>query len=230
MMELRREASRDVCRRFEGTLSEAPGSIERLRHDLSELRMLPLRSYSELRLAHRKMSRLRERTRAAVTNFNQVRDTLDAFRVRRSEAERMLQELPSRLTRMEVQGVPGSAEGLLRAAAETYGQALQDSQRRPANWLLVCDLLADVVKCLERIENPSQARYQPVRYWAGDFDSPAATALEMMYMAQMQSQGGSSDSSSAAFNVGGGGGGGGFDTGGGFGGGDSGGGGSSSDY
>src|SRR5262249_45442210 len=147
MMELRREASDDVCRRFEVMLSEAPGSIERLRRDLSELRMLPQGSYSELRLAHRKMSRLRERTRAAVTNFNEVRETRDAFRVRRSEAERMLQELPSKLTGTEAEGMPGSAEGLLRAAAETYGQALQESQRQPANWLLVYDLLADVVKC-----------------------------------------------------------------------------------
>jgi len=231
MMELRREASDEVCRRFEVMLSEAPGSIERLRRDLSELRMLPQRSYSELRLAHRKMSRLQKRTRAAVTDFNQVRDTLDAFRVRRSDAERMLKELPSKLTRMEVEGVPGSAEGLLRAASETYGQALQESRREPANWLLVYDLLADVVECLERIENPSRERYQPVRYWAGDFDSPAETALEMMYVAQSQGGGSwASASSGGGFDSGGGGAGGGFDTSGGFGGGDSGGGGSSSGY
>lgn len=231
MMELRKEASDDVCRRFEVMLSEAPDSIERLKRDLSELRMLPQASYSELRMAHRKMSRLQERTRAAVTNFSEVRDTLDAFGVRRSDAERMLKELPSKLTRMEAEGVPGSAEGLLRAAAETYGQALQESRRQPANWLLVYDLLADVGECLERIENPSRARYQPVRYWTGDFNSPAETALEMMYVAQAQG-GGSwvSASSSGGFDSGGGGGGGGFDTSGGFGGGDSGGGGSSSEY
>ena len=230
MMELRREASDDVCRRFEVMLSEAPGSIERLKRDLSELRMLPQASYSELRMAHRKMSRLQERTRAAVTNFSEVRDTLDAFGVRRSDAERMLKELPSKLTRMEAEGVPGSAEGLLRAAAETYGQALQESRRQPANWLLVYDLLADVGECLERIENPSRARYQPVRYWTGDFNSPAETALEMMYVAQSQGSGGwVSASSSDGFDSGGGGGGG-FDTSGGFGGGDSGGGGSSSGY
>ena len=225
MMDLRREASDDVCRRFEVMLSEAPGSIERLRRDLSELRMLPQASYSQLRLAHRKMLRLQERTRAATTNFNEVRDTLDACRVRRSDAERTLKDLPSKLTRIEAEGVPGSAEGLLRAAAETYGQALKESQRQPANWLLVYDLLADVVECLERIENPSRARYQPVRYWTGDFNSPAVTALEMMYVAQ--SQGGAS--SSGGFDSGGGGGAG-FDTSGGFGGGDSGGGGSSSGY
>ena len=230
MMELRREASDDVCRRFEVMLSEAPGSIERLKRDLSELRMLPQASYSELRMAHRKMSRLQERTRAAVTNFSEVRDTLDAFGVRRSDAERMLKELPSKLTRMEAEGVPGSAEGLLRAAAETYVQALQESRRQPANWLLVYDLLADVGEWLERIENPSRARYQPVRYWTGDFNSPAETALEMMYVAQSQGSGGwVSASSSDGFDSGGGGGGG-FDTSGGFGGGDSGGGGSSSGY
>jgi uncharacterized membrane protein YgcG len=231
MTELRREASDDVCRRFEVMLSEAPDSIERLKRDLSELRMLPQAGYSELRMAHRKMSRLQERTRAAVTNFSEVRDTLDAFGVRRSDAERMLKELPSKLTRMEAEGVPGSAEGLLRAAAETYGQALQETRRQPANWLLVYDLLADVGECLERIENPSRARYQPVRYWTGDFNSPAETALEMMYVAQSQG-GGSwvSASSSGGFDSGGGGGGGGFDTSGGFGGGDSGGGGSSSGY
>jgi uncharacterized membrane protein YgcG len=228
MMELRREASDDVCGRFEVILSEAPGSIERLKRDLNELRMLPQASYSELRMAHRKMSRLQERTRAAFTNFSEVRDTLDAFMVRRSDAERMLKELPSKLTRMEAEGVPGSAEGLLRAAAATYGQALQESLRQPANWLLVYDLLADVGECLERIENPSRARYQPVRYWTGDFNSPAGTALEMMYVAQSQ-DGGISASSSGGFDSGGGGGGG-FDTSGGFGGGDSGGGGSSSGY
>jgi hypothetical protein len=110
---------------------------------------------------------------------------------------------------------------------------LKESQRQPANWLLVYDLLADVVECVERIENPSRTRYQPVRYWAGDFNSPAATALEMMYVPQMESQGGCSwvsDSSSGGFDSGGGGDGGGFDTSGGFGGGDSGGGGSSSGY
>ncbi|HKE22448.1 MAG TPA: hypothetical protein VKB88_08665, partial [Bryobacteraceae bacterium] len=100
-----------------------------------------------------------------------------------------------------------------------------------ANWLLVYDLLADVVECLERIENPSRERYQPVRYWAGDFDSPAETALEMMYVAQSQGGGSwASASSGGGFDSGGGGAGGGFDTSGGFGGGDSGGGGSSSGY
>jgi hypothetical protein len=144
----------------------------------------------------------------------------------------MLQELPSKLTRMEAAGVPGSAEGLLRAAGETYGQALTESQRNPANWLLVYDLLSDVAACLEQIENPSRTRYRPVRYWGGDFDSPAVTAMEMMYVSQMQSQGGGFDSGSSGgggFDSGGGGGGG-SDSGGDFGGGDSGGGGSSSDY
>ena len=41
MVELRKEASDDVCRRFEVMLSEAPDSIERLKRDLSELRTLP---------------------------------------------------------------------------------------------------------------------------------------------------------------------------------------------
>ena len=233
MMELRREMSDDVCGRFEAMLSEAPSAIERLKSDLSELRMLPLTSYSELRMAHKKMSRLQERTRAAFTNFSEVRGALDGFLVRRSDAERMLKELPSKLAGMEAEGVPGSAEGLLRAASETYGQALQESRRQPANWLLVYDLLADVGECLERIENPSRARYQPVRYWTGDFNSPAETALAMMYVTQSQGGGGGGGfDTSGGFGGGdsGGGGGGGFDTSGGFGGGDSGGGGSSLGY
>jgi uncharacterized membrane protein YgcG len=126
----------------------------------------------------------------------------------------------------------------LRAAAETYNQALAESKRSPANWLLIYDLLADVVACLQQIANPSmRTGYRPVRYWDGDLVSPAAAALALMYASSSSASGGSWDSGSAGgsdFSGGGSdfGGSGGGDSGdsGGFGGGDSGGGGASSDY
>lgn len=141
----------------------------------------------------------------------------------------MLASLPSKLARMEAEGVPAPPGGLFRAAADTYNQALQEIQKQPANWLRVYDLVADVSACLEQIENPvMRTRYRPVRYWYGDVDSPAADVLALMYAAQFaasSSQGASDeDIGSSAGDSGGGG-----DSGG-FGGGDSGGGGASSDY
>jgi uncharacterized protein len=232
LTEMRREAPSEICQRSEALMGSAPATLGSLRRDLDEVRLLPKGSYSELKLAHSRLRRWGVLMRSTAAGLEEVKDTLDTFRKRRPEAEQMLQELPSKLTRMEAAGVPGSAEGLLRAAGETYGQALTESQRNPANWLLVYDLLSDVAACLEQIENPSRTRYRPVRYWGGDFDSPAVTAMEMMYVSQMQSQGGGFDSGSSGgggFDSGGGGGGG-SDSGGDFGGGDSGGGGSSSDY
>jgi uncharacterized membrane protein YgcG len=127
------------------------------------------------------------------------------------------------LARMEADGSAVRADGLRTAAAETFRQASDASRANPANWLLVYDLLADVSACLEQIENPSRTRYRPTRYWDGELDSPAFTALHMLYIAEMQSSGGSSDPGSSinTFDSGGGGG---------FGGGDSGGGGASSGY
>lgn len=234
LSELRKDAPDDVWRRYDALLQEAPETLARLRSELDQIRLLPQGSYAELKTAHDRLRHRQVRMHSTVASLDEVRATLDTFRSRRDEAQQMLRDVPARLVRMEASGVPESAEGLLRAAADTYGQAQQESRLSPANWLLVYDLLSDVGACLDQIENPSRTRYRPVRYWGGQFDSPAVTAMEMMYISQMQSQGGSSD---GGFDLGGGGGGGdsggggsGFDSGGGFGGGDSGGGGSSSDY
>jgi uncharacterized membrane protein YgcG len=230
--ELRREAPAEVCQRSDDALNAAPDTLNRLRSTVDELRRMPMSSYGELKLVHNRLRQCEKRIRSTSARFEEVRDTLDTFRRRRADAQQMLQELPSKLTRMEADGVAGSAEGLLQAAAQTYGQALQESQRTPTNWLLAYELLSDVAACLDQIENPTRSRYRPVRYWDGDIDSPAALAMEAMYISQMQSQGGGGggwdSSSSSGFDSGSSGGG--FDSGGGFGGGDSGGGGSSSDY
>jgi uncharacterized protein len=232
LTELRREAPGQVCSRCADTMDSAPATLKRLRSTLDELRLQPVGSYGELKRVHHGLRQWERQMRSAATRFEEVRDTLDTFRRRRADAQEMLEELPSKLTRMEADGVAGSAEGLLRAAAETYGQALEESQRTPANWLLAYELLADVTACIDQIENPTRTRYRPVRYWDTDIDSPAAVAMEAMYVSQMQSQGGGGggwdSSSSGGFDSGSSGGA--FDSGGGFGGGDSGGGGSSSDY
>jgi hypothetical protein len=230
LTELRREAPSEICQRSEALMGSAPATLASLRRDLDEARLLPKESYSELKLAHSRLRRWGVLMRSTAAGLEEVKDTLDTFRKRRPEAEQMLQELPSKLTRMDAAGVPGSAEGLLRAAGETYGQALTESQKTPANWLLVYELLTDVSACLDQIENPTRTRYRPVRYWDGDIDSPAQVAMEAMYISRMSSQGGGFDSGSSSDGFDSGGGGGGFDSGGDFGGGDSGGGGSSSDY
>jgi uncharacterized membrane protein YgcG len=232
LAELRKDAPEAVWRRFEALLAEAREMLGRLQSEFDEIRLLPQGSYAEIKTAHDRLRHQQERMQSMAASLDEVRATLDAFRSRRDEAQQMLRDVPARLVRMEASGVPGSAEGLLRAAADTYQQAQQESRLQPANWLLVYDLLSDVGACLAQIENPSRTRYQPVRYWGSAFDSPAATAMEMMYVSQMQSQ---DESSGGGFDLGGGGGGdsgggGGFDSGGDFGGGDSGGGGSSSDY
>jgi uncharacterized membrane protein YgcG len=234
LTDLRNEAPADVWQRCETTLREAPGSIERQRRSLSDLRLLPSESYGELKAEHHAWLRWEMDMLSTHQSLDDVRKTLDTFRTRRDASRDMLTHLPPRLVRMEAGGVPDSAEGLLRAAADTLEQARQESQSRPANWLLVYDLLADVDACLDQIENPRRARYRPVRYWDGDIESPAQVAMEAMYISQMQASGGGSwdsGSSGGGFDSGSsGGGGGGFDSGGSFGGGDSGGGGASSDY
>jgi uncharacterized protein len=233
LAELRREAPDDVWRPFEVAVAATPDAIQQLRTDLDNIRLMPRRDYSSLKAAHRAMRHWQYRMESTLSSLDQARQTLDTFRMRREEAQRMLDALPSKITRMEADGVPNRAEGLLRAAAETFGQALDASRQLPVNWLFVYDLLADVSACLEQIENPSRTRYRPTRYWAGDVDSPAFNALDMLYLSEMQSSGGGSGfdagSSGGSFDSGSGGGGG-FDSGGSFGGGDSGGGGSSSDY
>jgi uncharacterized protein len=232
LTELRREAPTEICLRSDDAMNSAPETLKQLRSSLDEVRRLPVGSYGELKQVHNGLRQWEKRMRSTSAGFEEVCDTLDTFRRRRADAQQMLQELPSKLTRMEADGVAGPAEGLLQAAAQTYGQALQESQRTPANWLLAYELLSDVGACLDQIENPTRTRYRPERYWDSDINSPAAVAMEAMYVSQMQSQGGGGggwdSSSSGGFDSGSSGGG--FDSGGGFGGGDSGGGGSSSDY
>jgi len=234
LVDLRKEAPEEICQRFEAALGSAPDELGRQRADLEEVRLLPRGAYAELKVAHRRLRRWQKRRAATVKGFEEVQATLKTFRAQREEAQRMLASLPSKLARMEAEGVPGSSEGLLRAAAETYNQALNESRKQPVNWLLAYDLLADVSVCLEQIENPAmRTSYRPVRYWYGNIESPAAAALAMMYAPQAASSpdasfgggssgGGSSGGDSGGFSGGG-------DSGG-FGGGDSGGGGASSDY
>jgi hypothetical protein len=238
LVDLRKETPEEIYKRFDAALASAPDELGRERSGLEELRLLPRVTYGDLKAVHKGLRRWKERMAATVKAFAEVPDMLATFRAQRDEAQRMLAALPSKLTRMEAAGVPGSSEGLLRAAAETYNQALQLSQERPANWLLVYDLLADVSACLEQIENPvMRTRYQPVRYWYGDVASPAASMLALLYASQAAASsnssfnGGSNGGNSGGFSGGGDAGGfsGGGDSGG-FGGGDSGGGGASSDY
>jgi uncharacterized protein len=222
LSELRREAPADVWGRFEQMLGVAPGELAQLKSNLDRLRQLPEGGYSELKTVDHGLRHWNDRLHAILAGIQEVRSTLDALRQRRVEAQRMLDEIPSKLVRMEAQGA-GPAQGLMDAASETYGRALAESRQPMPNWLLVYDLLADVDACVERIENPSLTRYQPIRTWDGDFDSPALLAMNAMYAAQMESSSGSSvsfDSGSSSS----------FDSSGGFGGGDSGGSGSSSDY
>src|ERR1051326_5926070 len=236
--ELRREAPEQVWQRFDAMLAGAADELGQQRSGLDRVLMLPRETYSGLRTVTRTLQNWERRMAGIVQGLQEVPDTWSAFQARRDEARAMLQSVPAELVRMEAQGVPGDGEGLLRSAAETYNQALAESKRSPANWLLIYDLLADVVACLQQIANPSmRTGYRPVRYWDGDLVSPAAAALALMYASSSSASGGSWDSGSAGgsdFSGGGrafgGSGGGGFGDSGGFGGGDSGGGGASSDY
>ncbi|HKA01957.1 MAG TPA: hypothetical protein VKE70_35850, partial [Candidatus Solibacter sp.] len=205
-------------------------TIARLRSEFDGIRRLPSESYGEMKQIHHKLSRWRRRAEELIGELDGVRGALDTFRLRSRQAEEMLHELPPKITRLEAEG-PIRGDGLLAAAAETYAQAAEEARRRPANWLLVYDLLSDVAACLDQVENPTRMRYRPVRYWATD-DSAAFLALQAMQMQSQGSQFDSGSSSAGSFDSGGGGGGGGggFDSGGGFGGGDSGGGGASSGY
>ena len=238
-MELRKEAPEEVWRAFEARLREAPAALNQLRADLDLALLQPRQSYGELRALRRILRRWRQRMGDFSAGLSEVGGTLVTLRQRRDEARSMLGNLSATLVRLEGQGVPGGCEGLVNAAAETYNQALSESEKSPANWLLVYDLLADVAACLERIENPAfRVRYQPVRYWGGYAQSPAAEALALMYAASGsaawqanrdagtgQNGGGSWEGGDAGGDSAGSG-----DDFGGFGGGDSGGAGSSSDY
>ena len=240
LIELRKEAPEEVWQAFHARLSGAPEAVARMRADLDRALLLPRETYGDLRAVLRMFARWQDGVQAASAGLDQVGATLQLFRQRREEARPMLETVPSTLVRLEAQGIPG-AEGMLRAAAETYHQGLQESQKNPANWLLVYDLLSDVAACLDRIENPSMSgRYQPARSWWGYTASPAADAMALWFAASMaRSSGGGWDSGSIGGSDnssswgGGGDAGGGGDSGGdfgGFGGGDSGGGGASSDY
>jgi hypothetical protein len=101
-------------------------------------------------------------------------------------AQQILAATAPALTRMEARGVPGWAEPLLRAARDTHKRAQTVAQRRPANWPVVHDLLADVAECLKQIESPSRTQYKPIRSWADAFDSPALTALDLTYSPRME--------------------------------------------
>ena len=241
LLDLRKEAPEEVCQRFDAALATAPDELGRQRSDLQDLRSLPRVTYKDVKAARGRLQHWHERMAMTVQSLAEVPATLEAFRAQREGAQRMLESLPSKLARMEAERMPGSSEGLLpTAAAETYNQALQESQKQPANWLLIYDLLADVSECLEQIENPSMRMpYRPARYWSGDITSPAGAALAMFYASQAalsyaalsQAAASSDDESfdSGSSGAGSGGFSGGGDSGG-FGGGDSGGGGASSDY
>jgi len=239
LAELRREAPAEVWENHERTLRKMPETLTRYRKELDEILLLPRNSYGELRRVDRMRRRWLLRMDGTWSRLGEAHEALDAFRSRAVEARQLLESIPGKLVRLEAEGVPGGSEGLLRAAGETYRQALAASAEVPANWLLVYDLLADVAACIERIENPYSARYRPVRYWQGGaIDSPAAEALALMYAASAASASSAADTSSGGGWDWGGGGGGGSDPGGGggggdfggFGGGDTGGGGASSGY
>jgi uncharacterized membrane protein YgcG len=249
LLDLRKEATPEIYQRFDAVLGSAPDQLRQRKSDLADLRLLPRVEYGDLRTVRARLHRWHVSMATMVSAFDEVPAMLETFRAGRAEAQRLLESLPSALARMRAQGLPGSREGLLLAAAETYNQALKESQAQPANWLLVCDLLTDVSACLQEIENPEmRTEYRPVRYWYGDIASPAAVALAALaatYASQAAASpvsilgGGSSGDDSGWFGGGGdsggsgggdsGGSGGGGDAGG-FGGGDSGGGGASSDY
>jgi uncharacterized protein len=221
--ELRREAPREVWEDFEVKLNTAPGDLARLRTELDELRLAPRTTYAELRTAYRGIQLWNRKLAAKTAAFAGVPSVLYTFRLRRGDARALLQSAPSDLAGL------AADDALVQAATETYNKALHESERNPANWLLVYDLMSDVKECIDRVRNPSSGRYRPVRCWAGDFDSPASDALAAMYVeSSSSSSSGSWDSGSS---------GGDFSSssssdsgGGGFGGGDSGGGGSSGDY
>ena len=182
LADLRNEAPAQICQQFDAAPGSPPDELEQPRSDLEKLRLLPQGTYAELKAAHEGLLHWRERMAITVKGFDEVQGTLNSFRVQREEAQGLLVSVSARLVRMEAEGPPGPAEGLLRAASETYGQAVQKSQEQPANWLLVYDLLADVSVCLDRIENPALGTaYRPVRSWGGDIDSPAADLLAAMY-------------------------------------------------
>jgi uncharacterized membrane protein YgcG len=242
-LELRKEAPEEVWQSFDTRLSGAPNALAQLRADLDRVLTQPRQTYGQLHAVNTMLARWQSSLHDVSAGLDQVPATLQAFRERREEARRMLEIVPSTLVRLEAQGLGGSG-GMLQAAADTYGQALEASRRDPPNWLLVYDLLTDVTACLEQIENPSMATsYQPARSWWGYSTSPAADAMAMILAASMaqRSRGGWVESSGGdtwdggGSDFGSGGDSGGGDSGGGgdfggFGGCDSGGGGSSSDY
>jgi hypothetical protein len=238
LADLRKEAPEEICQRFDAALGSSPDELGRQRSDLERLRSSPHARYRQLKAVHNALRLWRRRMAMTVKSFNAVPGTLEMFRAQREQAQGMLESLPSRLTRMQAAGAPGSSDGLLQAAAATYSQALKASQEQPANWLLVYDLLADVAACLDRIEYPAmRTPYAPVRCWYGGIQSPAADALALMWASQAASSGGvsfgggsSGDDSTGFFSGGDSGGSSGGGDSGGFGGGDSGGGGASSDY
>ena len=186
LLDLRKEAPEEVCQRFDAALATASDELGRQSSDLQDLRSLPRVSYKDVKTVRGRLQPWHERMAVTVQSFAEVPATLEAFRAQREEAQRMLESLPSKLSRMEAERLPGSSEGMLPTAAmATYNQALRESQKQPANWLLVYDLLADVSECLEQIEKPSMRMpYRPVRYWSGDINSPAGAALAMFYASQ----------------------------------------------
>jgi len=226
LADLRKEAPQAICQRFDSELGSAPDELGRQRTDLGRLRSLPQATYRELKAAHHALRSWQQRMAMTVSAFEETSATLETFRGRREEAQRMLESLPPKLTLMQAADAPEPPDGVLQAAAVTYSQALKASQEQPANWLLVYDLLADVAACLDHLENPAmRTQYQPARCWYGAIDSPAADALAMMYAswaatssADPSFDGGPSDSGSSWGDSGG------------FGGGGDSGGGASSDY
>ncbi len=238
LSDLRKEAPADIYQQFQAAVDAAPNDLARLRPDLQTIQALPQGTYQERTAVHKGLVRWRQELDAVDKGLEGVGDTLQTFRQQRGQAQAMLVSIPQTLVRMQAESAGGASDGLLRAAADTYQQAIEKSKENPANWLLVYDLLADVSACLDRIANPAIGRYTPQRFWGAGIDSPAAQLLALMY-AQQAAQAsqntlwntgsGSDDAGNFGGGDSGGFSGGGGDSGG-FGGGDSSGGGASSDY
>lgn len=172
LSDLRKEAPADIYQQFQAAVDAAPNDLARLRPDLQTIQALPQGTYQERTAVHKGLVRWRQELDAVDKGLEGVGDTLQTFRQQRGQAQAMLVSIPQTLVRMQAESAGGASDGLLRAAADTYQQAIEKSKENPANWLLVYDLLADVSACLDRIANPAIGRYTPQRFWGAGIDSP----------------------------------------------------------
>jgi uncharacterized membrane protein YgcG len=239
--DLRREAPPEVWEAFPALVTSAASELSRFREELAAIRAMPRQEFGDLNRVHDALKRWNNRFSDLWERLNAVYSRLDSFRYCREHSQLMLSELRESLERRNSDGW-GTPAKLVRAAGETYAQAVAAMALNPVNWLLVYDLLTDTRDCLLCAEDPE--RYwgrQRSRNWMASEDM--SPALELMMMQPTWNRGSASVQSSSMFDSGSGSGGdsgggsggdsgGGFggDSGGSFGGGDSGGGGSSSDY